>query len=138
MFCTLTLDGVPLGQVELTGAPRAIGLLGPLSGYESTGFRDTAKRLGLALLLLGSKRIEPAAVARALAGALQQFHGIQERLALVDLRGDHVAIVHIVVTEFPSDDIPVVVAELREQAAPVPAMLSRRSVTQSEAGRPAA
>src|SRR5262245_27439747 len=30
MFCTLTIDGIPLGQVELTGAPRAIGFLGPL------------------------------------------------------------------------------------------------------------
>lgn len=132
MFCTLTLDGVPLGQVELTGAPRALGLLGTLSGYESTGFRDAARRLGLAVRLLRSKRVKSTAVARSLAGALEQFHVMQERLALVDLRGGHIAIVHIVVTEFPADDIPVVVAELGEQAAPVLAKLSRRSRTQSD------
>ena len=138
MFCTLTLDGVPLGQADLNGAPRAIGLLNKLSGYESTGFLDTARRLGLALTLLGSNRLEAIAVARSLAGALQGFHELQERLGLVDIRGDHIAIVHIVVAEFPADDLPVVVAELREQAAPVPAWLSHHSATQSEAGRPAA
>ena len=138
MFCTLTLDGVPLGQVDLSGAPRAIGLLGPLSGYESTGFRDEAQRLGVALLLLGSKRVEPAAIARSLAAALVHFHDLQDRLALLDIRGGHIAIVHVIVAEFPADDVPVVVAELREQASPVPAMLSRRSTSHPEAGRPAA
>jgi hypothetical protein len=138
MYCTLLLDGVPLGQVELTCAPRAIGLLSPLAGYESSGFRDQARQLGLALTLLGSARIKPETVARSLAAALARLKSIQDRLSLTDLHGDHIAIVQVVVAEFPVDDVPVVVAELGEQAAPVPARLHSRERVQTEPSRPAA
>lgn len=138
MFCTLLLDGVPLGQAELTGAPRAVGLMSPLAGYESTGFQDHASRLGLALFVLGSSRIAPATAARSLAFATANFAELQPRLTLVDVRGGQVAIVHVIVAEFPHDDVPVVVAELREQAAGVPAPLNSIERRGSGSARPAA
>ena len=138
MFCTLMLDGVPLGQVELTGAPRAIGFLAPLDGYDATGFRAHARRLGVSLTLVGTDLVRPAVVARALSRSLTGLAELQDRLSLQTIQGDHVAIVQVVVVEFPRDDVPVVVAELREQAAPVPArwkLVERRG---SESSRPAA
>jgi hypothetical protein len=138
MFCTLMLDGVPLGQVELTGAPRAIGLLSPLNGYAASGIQRHASRLGLALFILGSPRIAPAVSARALASATARFAELQPRLSLVDIRGGHIAIIHIIVAEFPHDEAPVVVAHLREQASNVNArlrLLGRRGTASS---RPAA
>lgn len=138
MFCTLLLAGVPLGQVELTGAPRAVGLLSPLEGYESSGFRRHASRLGLALFVLGSPRIAAASTARSLAFATANFAELQPRLSLVDVRGGHVAIVHVIVADFPHDDVPVVVAELREQAAAVPAPLRLTDRRGTGSARPAA
>ena len=138
MYCTLQLDGVPLGQVELTGAPRAVGLLNPLEAYSSSGFRDQAKRLGLSLRLIGSRRITGQVVARALTGALVQFRDVQSRLSLIDLHGDHITIVQIVVAEFPADNVPVVVAELREQAAPIAARLASVVRRGTGSARPAA
>jgi hypothetical protein len=138
MYCTLTLDGVPVGQVDLAGAPRAVGFLSPLNGYVATGVNARAKRLGLALRLLGSSRIDGMVVARGLAAAVAQFADIQDRLTLIDIRGGHVAIIHIVVAEFPHDTVPVVVAELREQAAAVPALLELLASRSSDSARPAA
>jgi len=138
MFCTLMLDGVPLGQVELTGAPRAVGFLSPFSGYSSTGFARHASRLGLALRVVGSSKIGPAVLARSLAGAIADFVELQPRLSIVDIRGGTIAIVHIVVAQFPRDNVPLVVAELREQASQVTAPLRLRQRQDSGTARPAA
>ena len=138
MFCTVMLDGVPLGQVELTGAPRAVGFLSPFNGYASTGFARHASRFGLALHLLGSSKIAPAAVARALGNATTRFAELQPRLSIVDIRGGTVAIVHIVVAQFPRDHVPVVVAELREQASQVAAPLRLLERQDAGSARPAA
>ena len=138
MFCTLMLDGVPLGQVEITGAPSAVGFLSPFSGYTSTGFARHASRLGLALRVVGSSKINSRTVARALAGAIAHFSELQPRLSLVDIRGGNIAIIHIVLAQFPRDNVPVVVAELREQASQVAAALRLREHQDAGTARPAA
>jgi len=138
MYCTVQLDGVPIGQVELVGAPRAIGVLLPFSGYTDTGVRGYARRLGLALALLGSRRIKAMVIGRALAGALLNFRGVQARLSFVDINGGHVAVIHVVLAEFPRDPRAIVVAELREQAAHAPAPLHYRGRRDSGSSRPAA
>ena len=138
MFCTVQLDGVPIGQVELSGAPRAIGILLPLGGYSDTGLRSYARGLGLALSILGSRLISGAVIGRALAGAVLRFHRIQQRLSLVDIRGGHIAVIHVVLAEFSRDARPVVVAELREQASQIPAPLRLIGRRDSGSSRPAA
>ncbi|HSA55360.1 MAG TPA: hypothetical protein VLD67_16705 [Vicinamibacterales bacterium] len=118
MRYTLTYDGVPIGFVELEGAPRAVGSLYPLSAFEACGLRSTARRLGVALTLLGWKRAPRPASARALAGALAQAAEVEARLGLVDARGASAAIWRITAIEFPRHPPPVVVAMLRDQAVP--------------------
>jgi hypothetical protein len=80
--------------------------------------RATAKGVGIALRASTSPRVSGTAAARALIGSLARAGQIQNRLGLVDAWGGHAAIVHILVVEFPRDRYAVVVAELREQAAP--------------------
>jgi hypothetical protein len=138
VLCMLTLDGVPLGHVELTGSPRGVGQLVPLPAYSSSGVERCAKRLGLAIVLLGSHRIERRVAARSLAGAVAQLAGLQQRLGLLAVGSGHVAVVHIVVTQLPRGAVPMVVADLREQAAPVGARPMRAAGAPGGQARPAA
>ena len=138
MWYTLTLDGIPVGRVELTNAPRAVGQLIALRAFEATGVRIPARRLGLALRMLNSRHIPHSVTARVLTRALHQSVELRDRLGLIDFWGRHAAVIHIVVVEFPRSEAPLVVARLREQAAP---RGSRLEVTPSGPGhrsRPAA
>lgn len=138
MFHTVTFNGIPFGRVFLHGAPRATGRLAPMTGYDGFGIRAAARRLGQALRLVGSSRASRAVSVRALAGSLAGHVRMQDRLGLEDSRGMSVAIVHIVIVEFPGDSAPMVVVELREQAAPIGA--TRRALTSGpgDRSRPAA
>jgi hypothetical protein len=138
MWYTLTVDGIPVGRVNLTNAPRGVGQLIPLTAFDTSGLRAAARRLGLALRVLGARSIPASVSARALTGALQESLDLRDRLGLVDISGSHAAVIDIVVVEFPRDHVPLVVARLREQAAPRGATLR---VTPGEPGhrsRPAA
>jgi hypothetical protein len=121
MWYTVTLDGIPFGDVELTGAPRAIGTLVPLSGYAGSGLRKLARASGTGIRLVRSDRVPGPVVGRVLGAAFAQIQLLQDRLGLRDENGRCVAIVHILVIEFPRDPAPLVVARLREQAAPATA-----------------
>ena len=68
MWFTLTVDGLPVGRVDLTNAPRAIGPLLALPAFETTGLRTVARRLGLALRVIGAHSVTSPVAARALAG----------------------------------------------------------------------
>jgi hypothetical protein len=138
MWYTVTLDGIPLGSVSLAGAPRAIGELLPTTGYVATGFRNHALRLGIALRVSRSRRVKGPVAARALASAISHVATLQSRLGLVDERARSAAIVHLVVVHFPRDPVPVVVAALREQAAPVAAECQPRIASPGDEARPAA
>jgi len=135
---TLTFDGIPIGRVDLNGSPRAVGTLIPLSAFDDFRVRVVARRLGLALRVSGSRRVNPSVVSSALSRALLGAVRVQERLGLRDLRGANVAIVRIVVVEFPRDRWPVVVAELRDQAAPSRSELAPLVGGPGERSRPAA
>jgi hypothetical protein len=138
MRYTLTLDGVPVGFVELEGAPRAVGHLFTLPGFEAGGLRRAALRLGLALRLVAWRRAPINAAARALAGALAQAAAVEPRLGLVDKRGASAAIWRITVVEFPRDRTPLVVAALRDQAVPRGALVLPMIAGPGRGARPAA
>lgn len=138
MLYTLTFDGIPVGRVDLNGSPRAVGTLLSLPAFASTGSRDVARRLGLTLRLTDSSRVAPHLAARALALALVETARLQERLGLRDFQGMNVAIVRIVVVMFPRDAWPLVVAELREQAAPSRSEIAPMAGGPGERSRPAA
>ena len=133
----VTLDGIPVGAADLVGAPRAIGTLVPTMSY-SAALRKEALRLGVALRLLGSRRVEATVVSRALAGAVARMAVLQDRLGIEDDHGRSVAIIHIIIAEFPRDRLPMVVVQLREQAAPVPAENSPQVGQPDTQSRPAA
>jgi hypothetical protein len=138
MLYTLTLDGIPLGRVDLNGSPRATGALLSLPAFAATGTSGVARRLGLALRLLGSPRVRPQVVGRALAAALADTARFQDRLGLRDVRGASAAVIHIVVAAFPRDRWPVVVVELREQAAAIRSETLLPSGGPGDQSRPAA
>ena len=138
MRYSVTLDGIPFGEVELVGAPRAIGTLRPDHAFEARGLRKRACALGIALRLVGSDRVDGSVTRRALATAVAHMHLLQDRLGLRDADGRSVAIVHVLVVEFPRDRQPVVVAQLREQAAPVLAEAYTRFGKPGDQSRPAA
>lgn len=138
MWYTLMLDGVPVGRVELAGARRAAGTFLSLRAFERSVLQRTAQRLGLALKTAASPRIAAAVSARALAAALAQSAGLQDRLGLMDFRGAHAAVIHILVVQFPRDTAPIIVVELREQAAPCDAELPMLAVDPGHRSRPAA
>ena len=138
MRYSVTLDGIPFGEVELVGAPRAIGTLRPDHAYAARGIRKRACALGIALRLVGSDRVDGTVASRALAAAVAQMHLLQDRLGLRDADGRSVAIVHVAVVEFPRDRRPMVVAQLREQAAPVLAESYARVRKPGDQSRPAA
>jgi hypothetical protein len=138
MRYVVTLDGIPFGEVELVGAPRAIGTLRPDHAYAARGLRKRACALGIALRLVGSDRVERSRTSRALAAAVAQMHVLQDRLGLRDADGRSVAIVHVIVVEFPRDRQPLVVAQLREQASPVLAEPYTRIGQPGDQSRPAA
>ena len=138
MRYALTFDGVPVGFVDLVGAPRAVGPLFTLPAFEASGLRRAARRLGLALRLLGWKRAPHRASARALVGALARAADLEPRLGLIDDWGAGVAIWRIMAVEFPGDRTPIVIAALREQAAGSGAEHARWAAGPAEASRPAA
>ena len=138
MLYTLTLDGIPVGHVDLDGAPRAVGLLVPVASFEASGLRTIAKRVGIALRAFASPRVPGSVAARALIVSLVHAGQVQDRLGLVDAWAGHAAIVHVLVTEFPKDRQPVVVAELREQAAPRGAERREIGIDPGARSRPAA
>lgn len=138
MLYTLTLDGIPMGHVDLRGAPRSVGTLVAHRAFGSSTLRASAKRVGLALRASGSPRIPPRAGARTLVDSLARAGQLQHRLGLVDVWGGHAAIVHVLVVEFPRDDWPLVVAELREQAAPRGAKRADTALDPGSRSRPAA
>jgi hypothetical protein len=117
MRYALTVDDVPVGFADLVGAPRAVGALFTLPGFEACGLRASARQLGVALRLIEWERVTPRAAARALAGALARAAAFEARLGLVDERGAGVAVWRIVAVEFPGARAPVIIAALREQAA---------------------
>lgn len=134
----VTLDGIPVGAADLVGAPRAVGTLVPTASYSGTGLRKRARRLGVALRLLASRRVAAAVVGRALGGAVAHMALLQDRFGIEDEHGRSVAIIHVLVVELPRDRLPMVVVQLREQAAPV---LSENSPQVGQPGsqsRPAA
>ena len=138
MWYTLTVDGIPVGRVELTSAPRGVGRLMALHAFDATGLRRIARRLGVALRLPGIRRIPRSVSARALTGALQQSFALRDRFGLVDLWGRSAAVVNLIVVEFPRDDAPIVIVRLREQAAPRTAELRVPSADPGNRSRPAA
>jgi hypothetical protein len=138
MRYALTFDGVPVGFVDLVGAPRAAGSLFTLPAFEGSGLRRTARRLGLALRLLGWHHVPHRAAARALAGALARTAAFEPRLGLVDEWGAAVAIWRIVTVEFPGELMPIVVAALRDQAAGAGAEPARWAAGPGDVSRPAA
>ena len=138
MWYTLTVDGIPAGRVNLTNAPRGVGQLIPLKAFADSGLRTAARRLGLALRLLGARSIPASVSARALTAALQQSLDLRDRLGLIDVSEGHAAVIHIAVVEFPRDPVPLVVARLREQAAPRGAILPVTSDDPGHRSRPAA
>ena len=137
MWYTLTFDGLPVGRVDLTNAPRAIGPLLAVPAFETTGLRTAARRLGLALRVIGAHRVIGTVAARALAGALRQSTTLRDRLGLVDFWGRHAGVVSITVVEFPRADA-LVVARLREQAAGRRASLDVTPADPGHRSRPAA
>ena len=120
------------------GLPELTGSLFTLPAFDGSGIRRAARRLGLALRLLPSKHVPRRVSARALAGALAAAAALEPRLGLVDEWGAAVAIWRIIVTEFPGDRTPMVVAALREQAAGSGAEPARWAARPGEASRPAA
>ena len=138
MRYTLTFDGVPVGFADLRGAPRATGPLFPLPAFDACGLRRVARRIGVALRLLGWHRASQGTSARALAGALAAAVAIEPRLGLVDERGAVVAVRRILAVEFPRDKRPIVVVALCEQAAGRGAELERLAAGPGAASRPAA
>jgi hypothetical protein len=138
MRYALTFDGVPVGFVDLVGAPRATGSLFALPAFEGSGLRRAARRFGLALRLLGWQHVARQASARALASALARAAALEPRLGLVDEWGAGVAIWRILAVEFPGQRAPVVVAALREQAAGSGAEPARWTAGPGEASQPAA
>jgi len=138
MLYTLTFYGIALGRVDLSGSPRAVGTLIPLPAFASTGARDVARRLGLALRITDSPRIATRVAARMLGTAVAGAARLQERLGLRDFQGTNVAIVRIVVVSFPGNRWPMVVAKLREQAALSRAELAPMAGGSGERSRSAA
>ena len=134
----LTFDGVPVGFVDLVGAPRAAGSLFTLPAFEGSGLRRSARRLGLALRLLGWPHAPQRASIRALVGALARAGALEPRLGLVDEWGATVAIWRIVTVAFPGQPMPIVVAALREQAAGAGAEPARWAAGPGDVSRPAA
>lgn len=138
MRYALTFDGVPVGFVDVVGAPRAAGSLFTLPAFEASGVRRAARRLGLALRLLGWHHVPRRASTRALAGALAQAAAVAPHLGLVDEWSAAVAVWRTTAVEFPGQRTPVVVAALREQAAGSGAEPSHWAAGPGEASRPAA
>ena len=138
MWYTLTVDGIPVGRVELTSAPRGVGRLVPLRAFAATGLQTVARRLGVALRLPGIRQVSSSVGARALTGALQQALAVRDRLGLVDFWGRSAALVNIMVVVFPRDNSPIVIARLREQAAPRSAELNVPPADPGHRSRPAA
>jgi hypothetical protein len=135
---TATMNGIPFGRVDLIGAPRATGILVPSRAYESLGVRSSARRLGQSLQLLGARRIGPPVRARTLAAALARQAAFQDRFGLEDRHGMSIAIVHMIVAEFPREPAPRIVVELREQAAPIGSRLRDLINGPGDSSRPAA
>ena len=138
MWYTLTVDGLPVGRVDLADAPHTVGPLLALPAFEATGLRTVARRLGLALRMIGARTIPGPVAARALAGALHQSWAVRDRLGLVDLSGRQAGVVRIAVVEFPRAGEALVVARLREQAAPRGASLIVTPAGPGHRSRPAA
>ena len=138
MRYTLTFDGVPIGFADLAGAPRAVGPLFTMPSFDASGVGTTARQLGIALRLIGWRRVASRVSAIALAGAFARVATTETRLGLIDERGAGVAVWRIVVVEFPGARAPTVVAVLREQAAGVGAEPARWSAGPGDASRPAA
>ena len=138
MWYTLTVDGLPVGRVDLANSPRAVGPLLALPAFEAMGLRSAARRLGLALRILGAERVPRPVGARALSAALHQSGALRDRLGLVDLWGRHACVVRITVVEFPRAEAALVVARLREQAAPRGANIHVTPADPGHRSRPAA
>ena len=135
---TVTMNGIPFGRVDLIGAPRATGIIAPSSAYETLGIRSAARRLGQSLQLIGSRRIGSAVRARSLAAALGRQASLQDHLGLEDRHGMSIAIVHLIVAEFPRELAPRIVVELREQAAPIGSRIRDLINGPGDSSRPAA
>ena len=138
MQYTLTCDGIPVGFCSLVGGPRAAGALFTMPAFEASGVRSTAQQLGVALRLIGWRRVKHRVAARALAGALARAAGLEPRLGLIDERGSTAAVRRIVTVEFPGASTPIVVVVLREQTAGIGAEPARWAAGPGEASRPAA
>ena len=132
----LTLDGVPVGHVCLSGSRRAAGHLEPLRAFEGSGLAAVAARFGAALMAEEPPRGRPGNAARELAAAILELHRWRSRLELWDERGASAAIGPSTVVSFP-EGVPIVVASLGSQGAGIPAKRSPSSGAPGDAGWPA-
>jgi|ERR1041385_4966498 hypothetical protein len=132
----LTLDGVPVGHVCLSGSRRVAGHLEPLPAFESSGLAAVAARFGAALESRDLDRPRFGPTVRELATAFLEQYRWRARLDLRDDRGTSAAIGPITVVSFP-DGPPLVVASLGLQGAGVAARRSPSSGAPGESGSPA-